>query len=426
MAKAAIKPIPSYEQRLKWFHQARFGMFIHWGLYSLTGRGEWTFLLEREKAEDYAKLADRFKPAKFDANAWAQTAADAGMKYVVLTTRHHDGYCLWDSQVSDFTSVKTAARRDFVAEYVKACRKAGLKVGFYYSLLDWRFPGYWEPDKYPESAEAMVRQAHDQVRELLTQYGKIDVLWYDGGWLRNTFPPQIDLMIPFWRSKKLNAMARRLQPHILINNRSGTQEDLDTPEQHVTASAKGRGWESCMTIGDHVGWGYVKNNPNFKTTPQLLQYLVQAASGEGNYLLNIGPKPDGSIRKEELDRLRQIGDWMRANGESIYRSQQCDLEAVMLGLWTRKGKDAYLHVFRWPGKEAVIPLVKTKAREAVILQTGQKLGIRREYNGRLVLTGMPEKPPHPYVTTIRIRFAGVPERLAEPDQSAWLTGKAGK
>ena len=182
-----------------------------------------------------------------------------------------------------------------MAEYVKACRKAGLKVGFYYSLLDWRFPGYWEPDKYPESAEAMVRQAHDQVRELLTQYGKIDVLWYDGGWLRNTFPPQIDLMIPFWRSKKLNAMARRLQPHILINNRSGTQEDLDTPEQHVTASAKGRGWESCMTIGDHVGWGYVKNNPNFKTTPQLLQYLVQAASGEGNYLLNIGPKPDGSV-----------------------------------------------------------------------------------------------------------------------------------
>jgi alpha-L-fucosidase len=233
-------------------------------------------------------------------------------------------------------------------------------------------------------------------------------------------------MIPFWRSKELNATARRLQPHILINNRSGTQEDLDTPEQHVTASAKGRGWESCMTIGDHVGWGYIKHNPNFKTVPQLLQHLVTAAAGEGNFLLNVGPKPDGSIRKEEVDRLRQMGDWMRVSGEAIYGSQRCDLEAAMLGLCTRKGRDAYLHVFRWPGKEAVIPLVKTKAREAIILQTGRKVQMRQEYNGRLILSGMPEKPPHPYVTTIKIRFADVPEKLPEPDISAWLTGSAGK
>ncbi len=423
---AKTQSIPSYEERMKWFHQARFGMFIHWGLYSLTGRGEWTMFLERCSTREYAKLADKFKPSKFDANEWARIAVEAGMKYVVLTTRHHDGYCLWDSKTTDFTSVKQAARRDFVAEYVKACRKAGLKIGFYYSLLDWRFPGYWDPEKYPDSAKALVQQVHDQVRELLTQYGKIDILWYDGGWLRNTFPPQIDLMIPFWRSKQLNAMARKLQPHILINNRSGLQEDLDTPEQHVTASASGRGWESCMTIGDHVGWGFVKHNPNFKTMPQLLQNLVTAASGEGNFLLNVGPKPDGTLRKEEVDRLAQIGDWMRTNGESIYSSQRCALEAVMLGLWTRKGKDAYLHVFRWPGKEAVIPVVKTKAREAVILQTGQKLQIRTEYNGRLVLTGLHEKAPHPYVTTIKIRFADIPEKLAEPDQSTWLEGRAGK
>jgi len=425
MARAK-KPIPPYDERMKWFHRARFGMFIHWGLYSLTGRGEWTFFLERMNLRDYEKLADKFKPSRFNADAWAAAAADAGMKYIVLTTRHHDGFCLWDSQVSDFTAPKTAARRDFVAEYVKACRKAGLKIGFYYSLLDWRFPGYWEPDKYPDSARALVQQAHDQVRELLTNYGKIDVLWYDGGWLRNTFPPQTDLMIPFWRAKKLNAMARELQPHILINNRSGTQEDLDTPEQHVTASQPGRGWESCMTIGDHVGWGYVRHNPNFKTVPQLLQNLVTAAAGGGNFLLNIGPKPDGSIRTEESDRLKQIGQWMRTNGEAIYSSQRCDLEAVMLGLWTRKGKDAYLHVFRWPGREAVIPLVRTKAREATILQTGEQVKTRREYNGRLVLYGMSENPPHPSVTTIRIRFAEVPQKLPEPDLSAWLTGNAGK
>lgn len=428
----AVK-IPSYAQRMKWFHEARFGMFIHFGPYARTERGEWTMFMERIPTAEYAKYTREFNPKKFDAREIVDLAAGAGMKYMALTTRHHDGYCMFDSSVSDLTSVKMAPKRDFVAEYVEACRKAGLKVGLYYSLLDWRFPGYFEPKKYKKSAEAMVQQVHDQVRELMTNYGKIDVLWYDGHWLAHGLAG-IKNVAGFWRAKELNAMVRSHQPGILINNRSGIDEDLDTPEQHVTASKAGRGWESCMTMGDFCGWGYIRNNPNYKSTGQLIQHLVTAAAGEGNFLLNIGPKPDGTIRKEETTRLKEIGAWMKKNGEAIYGSQRCHLwgglsgvplsEWNMLGRWTAKKNAGYLHIFRWPGEEAVIPLVKTKAISATILQTGKKVKIRQEYNGRLVLSGLPKTPPHPDNTVIKVEFAGPPQMLIEKDRAAWLTGQA--
>lgn len=425
----------SYNERLKWFHQARFGMFIHWGLYSLLGRGEWVMFQERIRPSDYARLAERFNPKKFDADAWAGLAAEAGMKYMVLTTRHHDGFCLFDSQVSDFTSVKTAARRDFVAEYVAACRRAGIKVGLYYSVLDWRFPGYFEPRKHKASAEAMVQQLHAQVHELMSNYGRIDLLWYDGDWI-NHGQAGIQDKAKFWRAKELNAMVRALQPHILINNRSGTNEDLDTPEQHVTASNPGRGWESCMTMGFFAGWGYTHYNPTWKSPAQLLQSLVSAAAGEGNFLLNIGPKPDGSVRREEVIRLKAMGKWLQTNGQAIYGSQRCDLHGgsggittstntwSMIGQWTRRGNTGYLHIDRWPGQEAVIPLVKTKALSAALLSTGRPVKVRQEYNGRLILSGLPAKPPHPDINVIAVRFKSEPHRMSEPDSSAWLAGEA--
>lgn len=416
-----MKSNPKQLERLQWFHEARFGMFIHWGLYSLVGRGEWVMYVERIPKEEYAKLAQHFNPRRFDADAWAGLAAEAGMKYMVMTTRHHDGFCLFDSQVSDFTSVKTAARRDFVADFVKAARKAGMKVGFYYSFLDWRFPGYFEPKKLKDNAEAMVQQAHAQVRELLTQYGKIDVLWYDGHWLPSD--PKANLA-EFWRAREINRWARKTQPHIIINNRCGLDEDLDTPEQHVTASKVGRGWESCMTIGDSCGWGYIHHNPNMKTVTQLLQNLVTAASGDGNYLLNIGPKPDGTVRQEESRRLIAIGQWMKRHSEAIYGCGRCSLSGGMLGMWTAKGKVGYLHILRWPGEEAVIAGVKTKAVSAELLTTGAKVGIRQEYNGRLVLTGLPKNPPDPHVSVIKVTFEGVPEPIPEKDRAAWLEGKA--
>lgn len=417
-----------YRERMRWFHEARFGMFIHFGLYAILGRGEWTMFRERIKPEDYAVLADEFKPQNFDARAWARTAVGAGMRYAVLTARHHDGYCLYDSAVSDFTSTKKAARRDFVAEYVEAFRDAGLKVGLYYSLLDWRFPGYFEPAKHPDSAAALVAQAHDQVRELMTNYGKIDVLWYDGDWISHGRYTEIPIG-QFWRAAELNAMVRRLQPSIIINNRAGESADIDTPEQHITASAPGRGWESCMTIGDPAGWGYVKHGANLKTVPQLLQNLVTAAAGEGNFLLNVGPRPDGALREEETSRLADIGAWLRAHGEGIYGSQRCALaddltNGAPCGMWTRKENSAYLYVFRWPGTELVVPLVGGRPIAAMVLGTNRPAGVKMEYNHRLVISGLPEEPPHPYVSAIRIDFESEPFYINESDRAAWLTGKA--
>lgn len=407
--------VPSYEERIKWFHKARFGMFIHWGLYAIPARGEWVMLQEQIPAEEYAELAKKFKPSKFDADAWVALAKEAGMKYMVLTTRHHDGFCLFDSQVSDFTSVKTAAKRDFVAEFVKACRRGRMKIGFYYSLLDWRFRGYHVgKDKDPGSVEAMVQQAHAQVRELMTNYGKIDIMWYDGGWVPELPREQI---ADYWRSRELNEMVRSLQPHIIINNRSGLEEDLDTPEQHVTASRPGRGWESCMTIGDSCGWGYIRHNPNMKTVTQLIQHLVNAAAGEGNYLLNVGPKADGTIQREYVERLRAIGKWMKVNGESIYGSQRCPFGGGIIGTTTARDNTAYLHVFRWPGEEACIPRVGNKVKSATILATGKRAKVHQLPNGRLFLRGLPTRPPDKHDTVIRLRLDG-PPRAVPGD---WMT-----
>jgi alpha-L-fucosidase len=306
-------------------------------------------------------------------------------------------------------------------------------VGFYYSLLDWRFDGYWHPRRRPDSARALVRQAHQQVRELMSRYGRIDYLFYDGEWVPE-LPAARSMaegkaaggaVADFWRSRRLNAMVRRLQPHIVINNRSGLPGDVDTPEQHVTAGPAGRAWETCMTIGDAGGWGYVRHNPNRKSVCQLLQHLVNAAAGEGNYLLNVGPRPDGTIPAQDARRLEEMGRWLASNGEAIYGSQRCGLSGGMIGTWTRKGRTGYLHLFRYPGNEAAVPGVATRATSAELLATGKKLRLRQEHNGRLVISGLPARPPHPHVNTVKVRFASEPRAMREADRAAWLTAEMG-
>lgn len=415
-------PSISYEGRLGWFHEARFGLFIHYGLYSLPGRGEWVMFNERIPAAEYAKLGPQLKPDPDAAKRWVDLAVAAGMRYAVLTTRHHDGFSLFDSPVNDFNLQQTLGR-DLVAEFVTACRDAGLRVGLYYSLLDWRFPGYFEPKNHPDSAAALVDQVHEEVNHLMTSYGQIDLLWYDGGWIDHGRKDMVSA--DFWRSHALNQMVYDHQPGILINNRSGLKLDLDTPEQKVEASDEGRGWEACMTIGDSAGWGWLRHNPNRKTSATLLQNLVTAAAGGGNYLINVGPAADGSVDRADAELLRGVGEWLASHGESIYGSQRCGLynqsePGAPLGQWTRKGDTGFLHLFRWPGEQVTIPLVGSKVESIQLLANGEPVSFTHDPDGRLHLRGLPEPPPHPSINTLRVQFSEPPGRTAEPDHAAWI------
>jgi len=415
------------KERMRWFKEARFGLFVHWGLYSLLGRGTWYMLRDQISVAEINKLSRQFNPDKYDPNEWAQLAQEAGMRYAVLTTRHHDGFCLFDSKVSDFTSVKTAAKRDLVAEYVDAFRKAGLKVGFYYSLLDWRFPGYFEAEKYPESKEALVRQAHEQVRELLTNYGKIDLLWFDGLWLPDIWgslaKPQT--LVEFWDAEKLVKMIRKLQSEIIINNRvAGLPGDYDTPEQRIQASESGRHWEVCQTIGDFSqSWCYQRYTPQpiRKSVGQLLLQLTQIAADEGNYLLNVGPKPDGTIPQEDADRLRGMGKWLKTNGEAIYGSQKSPISGNSVASWIFKGNVGYLYLPCWAKDELTICNLATPAESAQLLATGQNLKV--SYNNkwnRLIISDLPKTPPDPDISVIKVVFPSRPTMKTMEDQSAWL------
>lgn len=419
----------TYAERMKWFHEARFGIYVHYGLYSLLGRGEWTMYSERIPAKEYAQLADAFNPHPGAPREWCELAVKAGAKYIVLTTRHHEGFCLFDSQYSDFTSAKHGCHRDIVRKYVEAARAAGLRVGLYYSLLDWRYPGYFEPEKYPESKERLVAKVHNQVRELMTNYGKIDLLEYDGGWMHDLNPDK-EHQIAFWRARELNQMVRTLQPGIIINNRSGLEEDLDTPEQVVKESRPGRGWESCMCIGDSCCWGYTRFNPNWKTPEQLIQYLISAAQGEGNYLLNIGPMPDGSLRGEEIERLQRVGQWVHRHEQIIRNSQRCELigsskpglvDLNLQGCWIRQGKTAYWCIFRWPGEVATAVRVATRPLKVRLFETGQELPF--EYcaeTGRLKIKGLPQFPVDDLCSVIAVDFEDVPRCMDEASPAAWL------
>lgn len=276
----------------KWFNEARFGLFVHWGPYAAYGRGEQVLFRERLDQRDYEARACRWNPQKFDATAWADVAKQAGMKYAVLTTRHHDGFCLWDSKFTDYTSAAQAPRRDFVREYVEAFRAAGLRVGLYYSMIDWRVPAAFEgPEHDPRGWAAFREYVHHQVRELLTHYGRIDVMWFDGAW------PETSRQ---WGSHELVQTMRSLQPHLLINNRLGRDEDdpagtggqsrslgdFSTPEHRIVEDPH-RLWESCDVSTSRL-WGYAKGE-RWRPADVLLDKLVECASKGGNLLLNVGP-----------------------------------------------------------------------------------------------------------------------------------------
>ena len=321
---AATRP-----QRIRWWQEARFGMFIHWGLYSQLGRHEWVMNRERIPVPAYEQLADTWRPGKRPARAWARLAAESGMKYMVLTTKHHEGFCLWDTAQTDFNAVRRGPGRDLVREYVDACHEFGLKVGFYYSLMDWHHPDGAECARDEAARRRFLDFTQGCVRELCSNYGKLDILWYDVSWPLQT-PER-------WESVKLNAMVRQLQPDILINNRAQLPEDFGTPEEHVTAEQAGRDWEACMTFNG--SWGYMPSAIDWRSVREVISMLRVAAAGQGNLLLNIGPRPDGAVPEEVYERLIPVGRWIAQNGEALYGQVERTAERMEWGAageWTIK------------------------------------------------------------------------------------------
>jgi alpha-L-fucosidase len=349
-------------QRMKWWHQAKFGMFIHWGLYSVIGRHEWVMESEGIPVSEYKELTKKFNPKPNVAREWAKLARKAGMKYMVMTTKHHEGFCLFDTKTTDYCAPKQACGRDLVDEYVKAARAEGLRIGFYYSLMDWYHPDGVLCAEDEEARKRFVKYIHTQVRELMTNYGKIDILWYDVKW---------PLSPEGWESAKMNRMVRSLQPEIIINNRSGIPEDFSTPEQHVRGEPEGRSWESCMTMNE--SWGYHKADNSWKSPKQILRNLITCARNGGNYLLNIGPKLDGSIPEDSIHILNTVGSWMDKYGHTIYGAERCNVKRSRFANFTRKRNTLYIHVYFWPGKEWAIGGLQTKVKSVNLLPTEESV-----------------------------------------------------
>ena len=362
----------AYEARVRWFREARFGMFIHWGLYALPARGEWVRSIERMPESEYLPYFRSFSAPDFDPKAWAKAAKAAGMKYAVLTAKHHDGFCLFDSQYTDYKATNTPFGRDAVREFLDAFRAEGLRVGLYYSLLDWHHPDYPHADAHhPDREQPGVTNEgrdfdryldymHAQIRELCTNYGKIDIFWFDFSYDQ--------MKGEAWRATKLVRMVRSLQPGVLIDNRlEGSGEgfgsllsgapseysgDFVCPEQIIPPQgiqdANGRDvtWEACVTMNNN--WGYCAQDHCFKPASMLIRKLVECVSKGGNFLLNVGPDERGRIPAESQAILKEIGQWMDKNGESIYGCGKAGIPKPEYGRLTRRGNTLYYHLMDAP------------------------------------------------------------------------------
>jgi alpha-L-fucosidase len=385
-------------QRLAWWRAARFGMFIHFGVYSTIGRHEWVMEDEAIPVAEYAPHATTFHPHAGSPRAWARLAKQAGMKYMVLTTKHHEGFCNFDTKHTEYNAAKQGPGRDVVREYVEAARAEGLRVGFYYSLMDWHHPDGAKCATDEEARQRFVEYTHGLIRELLTNYGKIDVLWYDVAW---------PLDAKGWESIRMNQMVFELQPEIVVNNRNKLTGDFSTPEQRIVAETGGRAWESCMTMND--SWGYQAADDNWKNSRTILRNLITCARDDGNYLLNIGPKPDGSIPEPSVRALREAGEWLQTNSHTIYETDICQVRRSNYASFTRKGNTLFMHVHFWPGEYVAISGLRVKVTAAKLIKTGEPVTFAQD-DFRVRFTGLPVEAPDYPLTTIAI------ECDAEPHQ----------
>lgn len=433
------------DRRMQWFREARFGMFIHWGLYAIPagewngknvpGASEWLLYSAQIKLEDYLPLLQQFDPVKFDAKEWVRIAKDAGMRYIVITSKHHDGFALWDSKLTEWDVMGTPFKRDILRELAEACKEAGIRLCFYHSIMDWHHPDYlprrpWDPRPHLQpDFERYVEYMNGQLKELLTGYGDIGILWFDGEW-EATWTHE--------RGRDLYHYVRSFQPSIIINNRvdkgrggmggmtdEGFLGDYGTPEQEIpSAGLPGVDWESCMTMNG--SWGFHRNDHNWKSAKTLIENLVDCASKGGNYLLNVGPTAFGEIPEPSVERLKAIGEWMRSNGEAIYGTTAGPFPRPLpWGRATQKPNRLFLHVFDERASTIELP-----GLEAIIIEAfphrapWQKLSIDRTEDGyRIDLSGWVRDEP---VGVLEVRVQGpvkanpVPIRPG-PDGSVHLT-----
>jgi alpha-L-fucosidase len=419
------------DQRMAWWREARFGMFIHWGLYAIpagewngkNGYGEWIRDSARIPVATYEQFRPQWNPVRFDAEAWAQMAADAGMKYLVITSKHHDGFCLFDSEQTDWDVMNTPFGRDILEELSAACARRGVRFCTYHSIMDWHHPDYlprrgWEAENRPADGADFARferYLHAQVTEVIQKYAPA-VMWFDGEW-ESTWNHE--------RGLRLFELCRRLAPAMLVNNRvdvhrggmggfSGSDEavgDFATPEQEIPATGMpGVDWESCMTMNAH--WGWNRADPNWKSATELLHNLIDIASKGGNYLLNVGPRADGSFPPQAVERLARIGAWMRTNGEAIHGTTASVFDALPFGRCTVRAEDGnsrlYLHVFDWPASgELVLPGLGNTVRRAFLLAApGTELSTRRDEGALRVR--VPDSAADPIATVVVVELDGAP------------------
>ncbi len=421
MVATASAPVAGAAERTDWFTHDRFGLFIHWGIYSVAARHEWIKNRERITDEDYQPFFDHFDPDLYDPKQWARDAKAAGMKYAVITTKHHDGFCLFDSKLTDYKAPNTPAGRDLIAEWVDAFRGEGLKIGFYHSVIDWHHPEFPIDWLHPQFERELVgsplkagddrdrridrvvrdilhrlpdRSAivealentnstrdiakyreylHGQTRELLTNYGKIDIIWFDFSYPRPGGKGRDD-----WGSVELTKMVRELQPGILINDRLDLPEEADfvTPEQYqprgwAERNGKRVTWEACQTLNG--SWGYDRDNLDWKSPESLVKLLVDTVSKGGNLLLNVGPTGRGEFDPRARNTLSEIGEWMRLHQRSVIGAQASELTPPPDCRFTRKGNRLYLHVFSWPFRHIHLDDMAGEVMFAQFLNDGSEI-----------------------------------------------------
>lgn len=441
LAETGTNPIGSEtpaqrDARMKWWREARFGLFIHWGLYSVpagewqgkTNYGEWFLEETHMPVSQYEKFADQFNPTKFDALAWVRAAKAAGMKYIVITSKHHDGFGMFRSDVSDWCIKRTPFQRDPLAELAAACKAEGITLCFYHSIMDWHHPDWgirrpWNDvaaTNGPPDMDRYVAYMKGELKELLTRYGPIGLLWFDGQW-ESPWTAE--------RGTDLYNYVRSLQPNIIVNNRvgkpastagggmarTGAVGDYGTPEQTIPPTGFGPGvdWESCMTMNDH--WGYNKSDQNWKSSQTLVRNLIDCASKGGNYLLNVGPTSEGLFPDASLQRLKEIGDWMQVNSETIYDTSASPFSRRLpWGRCTTKttgaGATLYLHVFDWPANgQLLVPGLKNKIQNAYLLadKSHKKLRAKATKEGVLVTVG--SNSANAISTTLVLEIKGAPD-----------------